>query len=92
MTDQDLPRFYSNGVNVAGGPYDVTITFMTVDPTALPEGQEGPKAVTMKSAVQVVSSWGHLKAVLPLLVKAIADYESHFGIIPAPGFEEGSKS
>ncbi len=36
-------------------------------------------------------SLGHAKSMLPLLARAIADYESQVGEIPSPGFEEGSK-
>jgi hypothetical protein len=36
-------------------------------------------------------SWGHLKSMIPLLARMVADYESRVGEIPAPGFEDNWK-
>jgi hypothetical protein len=91
LSDLGLPRFYANGVNIAWGPYDVTVTFLEHDPTSLPEDQDGPHQPTSHSVAQVVMSLGHAKAMLPLFVKAIAAFEQRFGVIPAPGFDETSK-
>lgn len=92
MTDsRDIPRFYANLINLWSGPYDVTITFLEGDGTVLPEGVDGPHAVRITPVAQVVMSWGHAKAILPLIVKMIAQYEEANGEIPAPGFDQMSK-
>ena len=90
-SSSELPRFYSNMINVAAGPFDVTVTFIEVDGTALPEGQDGPHEATSRSRVQVVMPIGELKAMIPLMVRVISEYEQRWGVIPAPGFEEDSK-
>ncbi len=87
-----VPRYYSNGVNVAYGPYDLTLTFVEHDPTRLPDAvEDGQREPSTKPVVQVVTSLGHAKALIPALVKAIAAYEAQFGSIPAPGFDQQSK-
>ena len=93
MTDdtESLPRYYSNHLNLALSGFDVTLTFMQHDPTVLPDGQEGPHVATIKSVAQVVLPVGHAKSIIPLLVKIIAKYESLYGELPAPGFEETAK-
>jgi hypothetical protein len=86
-----VPKFYANVVNVAPGPYDVTLTFIEFDPTRLPELIEGQHEPSTKAVLQVVMSLGHAKSFIPLIAKAIADYEDRFGPIPAPGFDQLSK-
>lgn len=88
----ELPRIHANGIHIATGPYDVTLTFLETDPTMLPEDQEGPHGPpTPQAQAQIVLSYGAAKVMLPALVKMIADYETRFGEIPAPGFEQFSK-
>ena len=95
MTDQtDVPRIYTNFTNLAAGPYDLTLTFAETKPVlpggfAEPIGE--PASPTITPVGQVVMSWGHAKAILPLLVKLVAQYEETFGEIPAPGFDQTSK-
>jgi hypothetical protein len=36
-------------------------------------------------------SHSHAKTLLPILAKLIAEYETEFGMIPAPGFDQLSK-
>lgn len=89
-----VTRYYANMVNVAISSYDVTLTFVDSDPTALPEGMLPSlewRTNGNSARCQVVMSLGHAKAMIPLIVKGVADYESKFGIIPAPGFDESSK-
>jgi hypothetical protein len=89
-----VPRYYANMVNVATAPYDVTLTFIDGDGTALP-GEFLPELEWRTAGIvprcQVVMSLGHAKAMIPLIVKGIADYETKFGVIPAPGFDESAK-
>jgi hypothetical protein len=91
LFDPDLPRFYSNLINLSTAPYDMTLTFIEVDGTRLQDSIDGPHETRMKAGCQVIMSLGHAKAMVPLLVKAIADYEQQFGEIPAPGFDQQSK-
>jgi hypothetical protein len=86
------PRFYSNGVHIAMTGYDLTITFLEGDPTILPDDQVGPHSPVLQARVQVTMALGCAKALIPGLVKAISQYEQQFGMVPAPGFEEDSKS
>lgn len=85
------PRFHANVINLAPSAFDVTMTFIEADPTALPEGQGEPNAPRIHAVAQVTMSLGAVKAMIPLMVKLIADYESRFGEIPSPGFDESSK-
>ena len=95
MTDStECPRFYTNFTNLASGPYDLTFTFLEARadvPTLAPGEEIGPPNPTTHPVAQVVMSWGHAKAILPLLVKLVAQYEETFGEIPAPGFDQFSK-
>jgi len=90
-TSQPPPRFHANFVNLAPTPYDAIITFIDFDPTALPEGQGEPSKPTIRAVAQVEMSLAAVKALIPLMVKMIADYEQNFGEIPAPGFDQLSK-
>ncbi len=85
MGDEILPRFYSNAVNVSPTVHDLTVTFMQVDGTALPPEAVGPHEPSVKAVCQVVMSIPHAKALLPLISRVIAQYETQFGVVPAPG-------
>ena len=37
-------------------------------------------------------SLAHMKTMLPMMAKIIAEYEKTVGVIPAPGFEDIAKS
>lgn len=89
--DAAPPRFHPNAVHAASGPFDLTLTWLLHDPTVLPHGQEGPHEPRTEAILQTVLSYGTAKAMIPLLVKVIADYEQEFGPIPSPGFDELSK-
>jgi len=41
---------------------------------------------TLEEVARVSMSWGHAKSMIPLLAKMVADYESKYGEVPAPGF------
>lgn len=86
-----LPRYYPSLVHIATGPFDVTLTWLLYDPTILPEDQAGPHEARVEAVAQTVLSYGAAKALIPLLVKAIARYEETFGEIPSPGFDQFSK-
>jgi len=88
----EIPRLHPSGMHLASGAYEVTITWLDWDPTILPEGQEGPHGSPPTAIAQTVLSYGAAKALIPMLVKMIAEYESKFGEIPSPGFEELGKS
>lgn len=92
--EQQIPRFYGNFVNIAVAAYDVTFTFVDKDFTDVPEHVLPEMAWRTNGVIptcQVVMSVAHAKAMIPLIVKGIADYEQKFGVIPAPGFDESSK-
>jgi hypothetical protein len=89
--DASPPRYYANAVNLAPGAFDVALTFIEADMTALPEGTGEPSKATVKSVAQVTMSLGATKALIPLLVKMVAEYEGRFGEIPSPGFDSNSK-
>jgi hypothetical protein len=86
-----FPRVRPSAFHAATGPYEITITWLDHDPTILPADQEGPHEPTVKAIAQTVLSYGAAKSLIPVLVKMIADYETKFGEIPSPGFDELSK-
>jgi hypothetical protein len=90
--DHRPPRFYANLTHVSPGPFDLTLTFLVADYTALPAGNVGPHQTRISAEVQIVMPIGHAKAMLPLLSRAIQNYEGAHGIIPAPGFDQDSKA
>lgn len=77
---------YANVVNLTLGPYDVVMDFGFKTPEATVKASPDYEIVS-----RVAMSLGHAKAMLPLLARAIAEYESKVGRITAPGFEEKSK-
>lgn len=83
------PASYANMVNITSGPYDVVLTFSQVDPII--EETTTDTKTRIKSQVQLHLPMGLVKAMIPLVVKIIADYEEQHGQIPAPGFDEGQK-
>lgn len=81
----DAERTYANAVKVHGGPFDAMLIFGLLQPApGVPPDQ--PPEVT--EVARVSMSWGHLKSMVPLLARMVADYESKVGQIPAPGFDD----
>jgi hypothetical protein len=76
---------YVNTVKVAGGPFDVQLVFGLSQPASVTATNEAP---TIDEVVRVAMSWAHAKAMIPILAKVVADYESKVGEVPAPGFED----
>jgi len=91
QSEPELPRFHPNNLHLAIGPFDLTITWIESDPTIMPDEQVGPHGQPDRAVAQTVLPLGMAKAMIPLLVKQIAQYESGFGEIPAPGFDALSK-
>jgi len=77
---------YANVVRMTPGPFDLIMDFGFSTPEH--KVRQSTEFVTV---ARIAMSLGHAKSMLPLLAKAIADYESNVGTIPAPGFEQGSK-
>lgn len=80
-------QVYANVVMTAAGPFDVALVFGYQDytrhaPDTLPATHE---------VARVAMSWGHLKSMIPLMARLVAQYETQVGEIPAPGFEENWK-
>jgi hypothetical protein len=70
-------------MKLEGGPYDVLLTFGLQ--------KHHPETPTVAEVVEVSMGWAHLKAMIPLLARIVADYEAKFGEVPAPGFGESWK-
>jgi hypothetical protein len=82
-------QLYANVMMVAAGPFDVTMVFGHHDHAdAL---RRVPQEVVTSEVVRVAMSWAHLKSMIPLLVRVVADYETKLGQIPAPGFDQDWK-
>jgi hypothetical protein len=82
--EQDVPFFYANVMQAHLGAFDFTIQF------GYKPAEE--QATTRYNPVCTVGmSLAHAKSMLPILAKLIATYESQFGTIPAPGYDEMSK-
>ncbi len=84
------PFFYANAVDLAVSPYDATLRFARNVPDARQtqpgsgvsvSPAEPPKPVETFS---VVMSPQHLKAMVPLVIKAIDEYERLLGPINIP--------
>ncbi|MGH3965072.1 MAG: DUF3467 domain-containing protein [Pseudonocardiaceae bacterium] len=86
-TDDTAENFYTNAMMVAAGPFDVTLVFGHQDHAHATAGAQP----VSREVARVAMSWAHLKSMLPLLAKLVASYETQFGEIPAPGFEENWK-
>ncbi len=94
MSDEDQPaqppwtgpagREYSNVLRITGGPFDVMLIFGLQQPAPEGAGQHEPE---VGEVARISMSWGHAKSMIPLLARVVADYESKFGEVPAPGFE-----
>ncbi|MGH3189052.1 MAG: DUF3467 domain-containing protein [Streptosporangiaceae bacterium] len=78
----DSPRSYANVVAINGGPFDVMLVF------GVQEARMGSGDQTLEEVARISMSWGHAKSMIPLLAKMVADYESKYGEVPAPGFED----
>ena len=77
-------RAYANTVAISGGPFDLTLIFGLQQPPVVP----GPAEQGVQEVVRVSMSWGHAKSMIPLLARAVAEYETKFGQVPSPGFDE----
>jgi hypothetical protein len=80
---------YSNSMSLAAGPFDVTLIFGQQD-NAL-RSADGKPPDTPEIA-RIAMSWGHLKSMIPLMARVVAEYEQQIGEIPAPGFDQNWKA
>ena len=67
MADPDLPDFYADGLQLAAGPYGLSLTFYLTDPDARP--QQGPGTPIARIRVSVALA----EAMADVLKTAIAD-------------------
>lgn len=73
--------FYSNGLELAVSPYDITFKFLRQG--APDNGQPGVELQPKKlDEITVALSPGHAKAMLTMLYNSINGYERQVGIIP----------
>jgi hypothetical protein len=84
-TGQPADHAYANVVKLFGGPLDVMLIFGILEPTPGAPSGEPPE---IKEVMRISMSWAHLKSMIPLLARIVADYESKVGQVPAPGFDE----
>jgi hypothetical protein len=77
---------YANVADITVGPFDLVIDFGFKPPESAKKGSPDFEIVS-----RVAMSLSHAKSMLPLLARAIANYEQQVGPIPAPGFEDNSK-
>lgn len=74
-------------MGITGNAFDVMFIFGMQQP---PAGGTG-EAITREIA-RISMSWGHAKSIIPLLAKVVAEYESKYGEVPAPGFDDNWKA
>lgn len=86
MSESSPQPVYANVVSVTTGPYDIVLDFGFRPPESARKGSTDSDPVC-----RVAMSLSHAKAMLPLLARAVAEYETQVGTIPAPGFDEMSK-
>lgn len=77
-----------NVMQAFGGPFDVTLVFGQQDLTSS-DGTRRPQRT--REIAELTMSWGHLKSMIPLLAKLVANYEQQVGEMPSPGFDQAWK-
>ena len=77
---------YANVVRITAGSYDLILDFGYRSPEQAQRTQADFDVVC-----RVAMSLAHAKSMLPLLAKAIADYEQRFGEIVVPNFDQLGK-
>ena len=82
--DSQVPFFYANVMEAHVGAFDFTIEFGYKPP-------EERGTARYNKVCTVAMSLSHAKTMLPIITKLIAQYESNFGQIPAPGYDEQAK-
>lgn len=78
---------YANVIQVTTGPYDMILDFGFKTPE---QAARGPN-MDYDHVARIAMSLGHAKTMLPILARAIADYEAKVGTIPAPGFDDQAR-
>jgi Protein of unknown function (DUF3467) len=85
MSEQsETPFFYANVMEAHVGAFDFTLDFGYKPP----EERGTPR---YNKVCTVGMSLSHAKTMLPIIARLIAQYESQFGKIPAPGYDEQAK-
>lgn len=78
---------YTNVVQFQVAPYDAEMKFYY----RRPDQQSETDTANLRTVARVTMGLSHMKAMIPLMAKMVADYESQFGPVPAPGFEQYGK-
>jgi Protein of unknown function (DUF3467) len=81
MADETPPFYYANVMEANLSAFDFTIDF----------GYRRPQDRAPTTVCSVAMSLSHAKSMLPIIARLIAQYESQFGQIPAPGYEDQAK-
>lgn len=86
MSDASRNPVYANVVDITVGPFDLVIDFGFRPPESMKR-----QSTEYETVARVAMSLAHAKSMLPLLARAIAEYEQKIGPITAPGFDQFSK-
>ena len=86
MGEESPSPVYANVVEVTVGPFDLVMDFGFKPPESTKRGSTESEPV-----VRVAMSLAHAKSMLPLLARAIAEYEQKVGPITSPGFDDAAK-
>lgn len=78
---------YANVVQLQVAPYDAEMKFFYRRPEQLNEVD----VENLRLVSRVTMSLSHMKSMIPIMAKVVADYEQQFGAVPAPGFEQFGK-
>lgn len=78
---------YCNVVQLQIAPYDAQMQFLY----RRPDQQTETDVSKLSTVARVTMSLSHMKAMIPIMAKLVADYEGQFGSVPAPGFEQFGK-
>ena len=78
---------YANVVEITAGPFDVVMDFGFKAPEQTKKGSSDHEIVA-----RVAMSLAHMKTMLPMMARIVAEYEKKVGKIPAPGFDEIAES
>jgi hypothetical protein len=78
---------YTNVVQFSVAPYDAEVKFFF----RRADQQTETDIAKLRTVARVTMSLSHMKSMIPIMARLVAQYEEQFGQVPAPGFEQFGK-
>ncbi|MBA3631079.1 MAG: DUF3467 domain-containing protein [Actinobacteria bacterium] len=82
----DETPVYANVFEATIGPYDVVFDFGFRTPE-----QGRRQSPDYERVARIAMSLAHVKTMIPIMAKLVAQYEEQWGEVPSPGFEGFAK-